>query len=336
MKGCSFLLWTCSVGRVLGTPFQPSITTDQTFRSKRLDTSKTTQGAKNLLTDSHSLRKSQTFSPRHHAFLWATPFLSTMVAFAGYTRLSLNFHALIQEVSAHITHSYVPETSEEIDLQTQVITQVINGPVITSVSVLFATLVSTTITTLHNRQMDVRRSLTKQLEGLQILEMINQDQIIKGYVLLLKELYIHQETAIQDWTEIDVVLAQLLRYLQTAKNAEIFEIARDMHRERSQQRVSLQRAFPGMHFLTLSILAFSISLSFLIATDQSLSILGSLQCRILWSILVGAFTSLGVLCYDLSSPFMGAYQVRHFLGKVAFLTGATTNDSKIDNYNLTV
>jgi Protein of unknown function (DUF4239) len=293
---------------VLAVSFGPYQFSRRHHHPKRVDTAtERGVGAHSTSAETHGVRK--------YRLLWATPFLSTVVAFACYNELSVNFHALIQEISTHITHSYVPHTPEEIDLQTQVITQVINGPVITSVSVLFATLVSTTISTLHNRQSDVLRSLTKQLEGLQILEMINQDKRLKCFVASMKVLYIHQENAVANWTEIDAVLAQMLRYLQTVKQVESYAIVRDMHQERSQQRVSLQRAFPGIHYLTLSILAFSISLSFLIATDQSLSILGSLQCRILWSILVGAFTSLGVLCYDLSSPFMGAYQVNDFLGK---------------------
>jgi hypothetical protein len=79
---------------------------------------------------------------------------------------------------------------------------------------------------------------------------------------------------------------------------------------RCDRWMSLQIKFPAMHYVTLSLLAMAICISFLVATDQSLVIFESLQVRILWTILIGSFTSLAVVCYDLSSPFVGAYQVR--------------------------
>jgi len=315
MKKLIILDFLCSVVSVFGSKFHHNNFLWQKYQSKRINATSFV-GGESLISDGHTVRQPRTrdYFPRQQALLWMTPFLATLAGFAGYNQLSLSFHALMQEVSTGVTRSYVPKTTEEINLQTQVITQVINGPVITSVSVLFATLVSTTISTLHKRQMEILRSLTRQLEGLQILEMISQDQTINAHLSALKLLYVQQDNAVNNWTEIDAVLSHMLRRLQKSRHAEAYTIVKDMHQERSQQRVSLQPAFPGIHYLTLSILAFSISLSFLIAIDQSMSILGSLQCRILWSILIGAFTSLGVLCYDLSSPFMGAYQVRDFIG----------------------
>jgi hypothetical protein len=79
---------------------------------------------------------------------------------------------------------------------------------------------------------------------------------------------------------------------------------------RCDRWMSLRTKFPAMHYVTLSLLALAICISFLVATDQSLIIFESLQVRILWTILIGSFMSLAVVCYDLSSPFVGAYQVR--------------------------
>ena len=67
---------------------------------------------------------------------------------------------------------------------------------------------------------------------------------------------------------------------------------------------SLATGFPTMHYIALAFLALSICLSFLVATDQSLHILESMQVRMLWSILIGSFTFLAVVCFDLSCCFM--------------------------------
>jgi dolichyl-phosphate-mannose--protein O-mannosyl transferase len=77
--------------------------------------------------------------------------------------------------------------------------------------------------------------------------------------------------------------------------------------------MAMQIAFPAMHYVTLALLAMAICISFLVATDQSKVIFESLQVRILWTILIGSFTSLAVVCYDLSSPFVGAYKVSTLL-----------------------
>jgi hypothetical protein len=80
--------------------------------------------------------------------------------------------------------------------------------------------------------------------------------------------------------------------------------------ERSHRHLAWTSTFPMVHYVTLTFLAVGISISFLVATDQSTSIfLEGLPVRILWSILMGSFTALAVICYDLSAPFGGAYQV---------------------------
>uniref|UniRef100_A0A7R9ZSY0 Uncharacterized protein n=1 Tax=Craspedostauros australis TaxID=1486917 RepID=A0A7R9ZSY0_9STRA len=67
--------------------------------------------------------------------------------------------------------------------------------------------------------------------------------------------------------------------------------------------------FPPVHWMTLTLLAGGIAISFLVATDQQEFLMQSLQVRILWSVLVGSFTSLAVLCFDLNRPFEGAYKI---------------------------
>ena len=81
--------------------------------------------------------------------------------------------------------------------------------------------------------------------------------------------------------------------------------------ERSNRWLALEAMhFPAVHYLTLSTLALSIGISFLVATDQAGFIfLQGLPVKILWTVLAGSLAALGVLCYDLSRPFGGAYHV---------------------------
>jgi len=81
--------------------------------------------------------------------------------------------------------------------------------------------------------------------------------------------------------------------------------------ERGRRWMALQTVpFPLVHYLTLTLLALSIVVSFLVATAQAEFIfVTGLPVRVLWSVLITSFTALGVVCFDLSRPFRGAYHI---------------------------
>ena len=91
----------------------------------------------------------------------------------------------------------------------------------------------------------------------------------------------------------------------------IQEHVADMLQQRQLRWLALRSVFPPVHWMTLTFLASAIAIAFLVATDQQDFIFQSLQVRILWAVLMGSFSALAVLCYDLSSPFGGAYQVSY-------------------------
>ena len=101
---------------------------------------------------------------------------------------------------------------------------------------------------------------------------------------------------------------------RTAATAEAIEaqvrtLAQNLMNERGRRWMALQTApFPMVHFLTLTLLALSIVVSFLVATAQAEFIfLRGLPVRLLWSVLITSFTALGVVVFDLARPFRGAY-----------------------------
>ena len=71
---------------------------------------------------------------------------------------------------------------------------------------------------------------------------------------------------------------------------------------------AIQSTFPVLHYGILGFLASSICLAFLLETNQELLIfLNAIQLRILWTMLIGSISALGVVCWDLSLPFTGSY-----------------------------
>lgn len=92
---------------------------------------------------------------------------------------------------------------------------------------------------------------------------------------------------------------------------QIQQIVHRLMSERGKRWMALQTApFPKVHYQTLTLLAMSIVISFLVATAQAEFIfLRGMPVRVLWTVLITSFTALGVVCFDLAKPFGGAYHV---------------------------
>lgn len=83
-----------------------------------------------------------------------------------------------------------------------------------------------------------------------------------------------------------------------------------LSQSRSKRIGALQSTFPMLHYVLLATLAVSICFAFLIETDQDILVfLNAIQLRLLWTMLVGTFSALGLVCYDLEHPFRGVYQI---------------------------
>jgi len=296
------------------------------------DTSKTVRGGSEL-------SASQVIqSPEKRDFLWSVPFIAAILAFWSFPWVSLLFHRVVQWASSN---TWIPDTEEQVNLQTNVVTQVVNGPVITSVSVLFATLVSMTVSNLHNRQVEIRRSLvsevraTRQLqhmlsspaansclaadlriEALSYVDRHGQNLLsesqsedrhedscvyIASCLLSLLDWY-NQLCCTKEYSK-SIGMQSILSQVQTLTNR-ILE-------ERSNRWLAMSAMhFPTVHYFTLFVLATSIGIAFLVATDEAEFIfLRGLPVRILWTVLISSFSALGVVCYDLANAFAGAYHV---------------------------
>jgi hypothetical protein len=215
--------------------------------------------------------------------------------------------------------------------ESKIIAPAINGVVVPSIAILFATLISETITSLRQRQQDIRTTINMEATELRVLQaMVDafpagslvQDRC-RAYLIQYTSRLIAEsqpgtdiEEACGGDSEMNGFLATLNGVntehdiLRDSLLAESYGAVSRLNSERSQRISSLQSTFPALHFVILSVLASSICFAFLLETNQDILIfLNAVQLKLLWAMLVGVFSALGTVCYDLVDPFRGSYQI---------------------------
>lgn len=274
---------------------------------------------------------------------WFFPAVTLVLAYATFPTISLTFHRAVQWVS---NDAWLPDTPEKMSLLSNVVTQVVNGPVVTSISVLFATLVSVTVETLHSRQQDVQSSLIDEFEALislqsllssplqssclnnadkqKFLEGVSSVQTVAAAESVAEDMRPHKYSPhdfialgsdhilfLCDKVEFDIrrqakQSPQLHRLVSKIRG--LVENIRNQRKSRWTAVMSMH--FPLAHYLTLGLLVSSILVAFLVTTDEADFIfLQGLQVRMLWSVLVTCFSSLAVVINDLSDAYSGVYTV---------------------------
>jgi hypothetical protein len=96
-----------------------------------------------------------------------------------------------------------------------------------------------------------------------------------------------------------------------------------LNNERCRRVSALQSTYPSLHFIIVSMLAISICVAFLMETNQELLIfLNSIQLRILWTMLIGTFSALATVCYDLCDPFAGSNNLSKSVNQLVTIRSA--------------
>jgi hypothetical protein len=218
--------------------------------------------------------------------------------------------------------------------QAKIIAPLTNGVVVPAISILFAILIGQTITTLRQRQYDLQLCITMEASRLSQLQTLLADFPDSAIPTFKCKSYLQQytsrlifechETVNLDFSRLsgmDSELNEVFRALNQAASAEngeystmlidqAFILAESLSEERSKRITALQSTFPMLHYTILTALALSICVAFLMETNQELLIfLNAIQLRLLWTMLVGTFCALALVCYDLGHPFRGAYQI---------------------------
>ncbi|GMI05123.1 hypothetical protein TrVE_jg12258 [Triparma verrucosa] len=300
------------------------------------------------------------------------PILFPITSFLFYTPIASGFRTLLEVLNTD--RNWIPVDGGAY--QIEILTPSINGIVLPSLCILFATLVSTTITQLRDRQLAVRTCLNIESSDLSRLSLIlsmidscsnpeecetsdNSDRelysnlgsaslgrpmsieegviqtekyslgsssrvFLRKYVVsLIKEsrpgssgFFSNSATSTpMSSNELNTISSKFYTAL-SAGTCEMHiadtvqGIVCRLIEYRSRRISSLQTTFPPLHYGILSLLALSISSCFLLETDQeALAFLNALQLKILFTMLVGTFSSLAVVCVDLSDPFGGSYSI---------------------------
>lgn len=220
------------------------------------------------------------------------------------------------------------------ELVANIIIPAINGPVLSSIGLLFATLVATTIGNLYNRQTQISSNILRILEDLRRLGFLLESlpnpyrregqAEVKGYCDYLFDAVKAGKVSAETFRKKDMNdLFLLLNKISTASEtddsvvvpgvvlAEAYELLRRLNDHRTTLRSLLVSGFPPLHYVTLLIVGFSICLIFLIETDRDLMFfLAGFQLRILFTMLLGTFAMMTAVIYDLANPFGGSYNVR--------------------------
>jgi hypothetical protein len=271
------------------------------------------------------------------AILIAPAFMSAL-AFASYKDTSQFFHDFVDFASGH-TWAPVDRGAYLTDL----ISPALNGPVGSFVSLLFGTLTSMTVSTLFQRQASMARILSELLEDLRLIQLHVQyfppeyrepalamlNDYNQGIVQSLNDPDLLSDKTLQQRNYRDVsrksaeTLMMLLHEMShdddshhrvpDSIKSEAYGTLNRIIRLKSSLTTTYDNQFPIWHYGNLAVLALAISIIFLVMTDRTaLQFLGGFQLRLCWAMLIGTFSMLAVVIYDLSTPLSGAFQVRTY------------------------
>lgn len=260
------------------------------------------------------------------------PVLSPVVAFFTYEGVAKAFELFVEVIAKR---NWVAVDGGAY--QTQIITPAINGIVLPAIAILFATLISNTVTTLRQRQQDIRTTLNIEAGEIRVLQaMVDsfppegdaQDKcrayLIQYVTRIIEESRPNVEMNTLEFTgsmdsEMNGFLAELNSLSSDSVNgvspspqilSESYGAVTRLNAERSTRISALQTTYPVLHYSILTALALSICVAFLMESNQELLIfLNAIQLKILWTMLIGTFSALAVVCYDLNDAFRGSYQI---------------------------
>lgn len=253
------------------------------------------------------------------------PALMAAAAFTFYADTSKAFHFLVDAASRH-TWAPVDGGAYLTDL----ITPALNGPVTGVISILFGTLVSTTIGNLYNRQATLSRVLADLVDSIRMaglhVEFFPEPYKTQAKAKLNDFLHaIFEQTAAGDISPESLrsrkemgQLITLFHQLSADETVKVpgnvldaaYSTINEIIKLRSSLISTYENRFPVWHYGNLSVLASAICIIFLVLTDRTaLNFLGGFQLRMCWSMLIGTFAMLGVVIYDLNTPLSGVFKV---------------------------
>ena len=276
--------------------------------------------------------KNETSLSSSSIILLVSPAIMSLLAFSTYSETAKAFRTLVDFLSGH--------TWESVDggaYLSDLIAPALTGPVSSFISLLFGTLTSMTVGNLYVRQSNMARSLCDILEDLRLIDLHTatlptaqyreeSSKLIQAYGALMIDNLEDSLSAerVKERREASRRILeqhmQLLHRVSEDKNVkdsvnsramdEAYSTLNRLIRTRNDLITTYENAFPIWHYGNLTILAMAILFIFLVLTDKTaLLFLGGFQLRVCWAMLIGTFSMLAVVVYDLNNPLSGAFQI---------------------------
>lgn len=215
----------------------------------------------------------------------------------------------------------------------------ITGVVVPVIAIALATLVSTTINVLRDREVQLRTLINKESCDLRLLRRAvfglfgtRQHASRRAKALALLCSYVEQldresnvgaVEAIEDLQLVGGIAAneldQLTEMLHGIDGAAASrqgsvhyadDLIRSLNEYRSQRVAELLSGFPAIHWGVLILLSFSVCGTFLLASNQPMNqYLNSVSLRALFALLVGVCSGTATICLNLADPFRGTFSI---------------------------
>lgn len=223
-----------------------------------------------------------------------------------------------------------------------ILTPTINGVVMPAVSIAVGTLAATTVSTLRQRQLDLRERLNRELGEIELLRStiyaLLDDGLDRGTAawatLLLRDytgrlvVECHPDAGanIGD-TELNALYRLFVKLCDAPAAASALGLVQSLVALRAARLTLLASTTPPSQFLVLACGSVSIVIAFLIESDQEvLRFLDAVQLRILFGILVGVFSGLAAVLVDLADVFRGSLRITPVAAQLLALRELLTFD----------
>jgi len=222
---------------------------------------------------------------------------------------------------------------------TNILRPTITGVVVPVIAIALATLVSTTINVLRDREVELRTLINKESCDLQLLRqavfgMFGTRQhasrraramallcsYVKGLerecnvgaVEALEELQLSGGIAANELTQLTKMLHGIDGAAASRQGSVGYadNLIRSLNDYRSQRVAELLSGFPTIHWGVLILLSLSVCGTFLLSSNQPVEqFLNSVSLRVLFALLVGVCSGIASICLNLADPFSGTFSM---------------------------
>jgi len=271
---------------------------------------------------------------RQDIYFYLVAIVPSLLAFALWDEVSLS---LAGYIDAYGVLGSTPDGGAQFS--NSILRPTITGVLVPVISIALATLVSTTVNVLRERQVEIRALVNKEACDLRLLRRAifgmfgtRQHAERRARALTLLTAYVDQINrechpgAIESLeelemsggistNELDRLSAMMHGVDGAAASRQVTVDAADdivsrLNAYRSDRVALLLTDFPDLHWIVLIALSVGIVMTFLLESNQSVEqYLNSIQLRSLFALLVGAFSATATLCIDLDDPFSGSFSV---------------------------